>query len=52
VPERQRKILLMMKVYGASVAEVSQATEMSPSAVKVSVHRALKALAARLKGSA
>ena len=52
VPERQRKILLMMKVDGASVAEVAQATGMSPSAVKVSVHRTLKALAARMKGSA
>jgi RNA polymerase sigma-70 factor, ECF subfamily len=52
VPEKQRKILLMMKVEGASVAEVSAATGMSPSAVKVSVHRTLKALAARLKGSA
>jgi RNA polymerase sigma-70 factor, ECF subfamily len=52
VPERQRKILLMMKVDGASVAEVAQATGMSASAVKVSVHRTLKALAARLKGLA
>ncbi|HEY1227059.1 MAG TPA: sigma-70 family RNA polymerase sigma factor [Ramlibacter sp.] len=52
VPERQRRVLVMMKVDGASVAEVAQATGMSPSAVKVSVHRTLKALAARLKGSA
>lgn len=51
VPERQRRILLMMKVDGASVAEVAHATGMSPSAVKVSVHRTLKALAARMKGS-
>ena len=51
VPERQRRILLMMKVEGASVAEVAQVTGMSPSAIKVSVHRTLKTLAARLKGS-
>jgi RNA polymerase sigma-70 factor (ECF subfamily) len=52
LPEKQRKILLMMKVDGASVAEVSAATGMSASAVKVAVHRTLKALAARMKGSA
>jgi RNA polymerase sigma-70 factor (ECF subfamily) len=51
VPERQRKIVLMMKVEGASVAEVAAATRMSQSAVKVTVHRTLKALAAKLKGS-
>ena len=51
VPERQRRVLLMMKVDGASVAEIAAATGMSQSAVKVSVHRTLKALAAKLKGS-
>jgi RNA polymerase sigma-70 factor (ECF subfamily) len=50
VPERQRRVLVMMKVDGASVAEVAAATGMSPSAVKVSVHRTMKALAAKLKG--
>jgi RNA polymerase sigma factor (sigma-70 family) len=50
LPGKQRRILVMMKVEGASVAEVSAATGMSQSAVKVSVHRALKALAAKMRG--
>jgi DNA-directed RNA polymerase specialized sigma24 family protein len=40
----------MMKVDGASVAETAAAMGMSEVAVKVSVHRSLKALAARFKG--
>lgn len=49
LPARQREILVMMKVEGATVAEVSAAMGMSESAVKVSVHRSLKALAAKLR---
>jgi RNA polymerase sigma-70 factor (ECF subfamily) len=49
LPTRQRQILVMMKVEGASVAQVSAAMGMSESAVKVSVHRSLKALAAKLR---
>lgn len=52
LPERQRRALLMTKVEGASVAEAAAAIGMSPVAVKVSVHRGLKALAARVKGDA
>jgi RNA polymerase sigma-70 factor (ECF subfamily) len=52
LPERQRRVLLMMKVDGASVAEVSAATGMSESAVKVSVHRSLKMLAAKIRSPA
>ncbi len=47
LPERQRTILRMTKVDGASVAETALAVGMSEVAVKVSVHRSLKALAAR-----
>lgn len=49
---KQRLVLTMTKVEGASVAEAAAATGMSESAVKVSVHRSMKALAARLRGSA
>ena len=37
---------------GASVADTARATGMSESAVKVGVHRSLKALSAKLKGRA
>lgn len=49
LPTRQREILVMMKVEGATVAQVSAAMGMTPAAVKVSVHRSLKALAAKLR---
>lgn len=52
LPERQRRALLMTKVEGASVAEAAAAMGMSEVAVKVSVHRGIKALAARVKGDA
>ncbi len=48
--ERQRRVVLMMKVEGASVAETARATGMSESAVKTGLHRSLKALAARFRG--
>ena len=51
LPERQRRAVQMLKVDGASVAETAAATGMSEGAVKVSVHRSLKALAARFRSS-
>jgi len=50
LPQRHRRALVMMKLEGASVAEAAAATGMSESAVKVGVHRSLKALAAKVKG--
>jgi RNA polymerase sigma-70 factor, ECF subfamily len=50
LPERQRRALVMIKLEGASVAETALATGMSEASVKVGVHRAVKALAAKLKG--
>lgn len=44
LPEKQRNILLLMKVEGLTAAEVSVKTGMSISAVKVSAHRAMKSL--------
>jgi len=49
LPERQRLALKMTKVEGASVAETAVAMGMSEVAVKVGVHRSLKALVARFR---
>lgn len=49
LPERQRLPIVHMKLEGLSVAETAQLTGMSESAVKVGVHRGLKALAALLR---
>lgn len=46
LPEHQRLPILHMKLEGLSVIETAAATGMSESAVKVGVHRGLKALAA------
>lgn len=50
LPDGQRLPIVHMKLQGLSVIETAQATGMSESAVKVGVHRGLKALAARMKG--
>ncbi|MGE5523886.1 MAG: sigma-70 family RNA polymerase sigma factor [Rhodospirillaceae bacterium] len=49
LPERQRVALTCMKLEGLSVVETAKRTGMSESAVKVTVHRALKTLAARMR---
>jgi RNA polymerase sigma-70 factor (ECF subfamily) len=51
LPERQRLPILHVKLEGLSVAETARRTGMSESAVKVGVHRGLKALAARIRGT-
>jgi RNA polymerase sigma-70 factor (ECF subfamily) len=50
LPDRQRLPILYMKLQGLSVVETAQITGMSASAVKVGVHRGLKALAAKIRG--
>jgi RNA polymerase sigma-70 factor (ECF subfamily) len=50
LPERQRLPIQYMKLEGRSVIETARATGMSESAVKVGVHRGLKALAAMIRG--
>lgn len=50
LPPRQREVLVMLKLAGASVAETARATGQSEASVKVGVHRGLKALAARFGG--
>ena len=51
LPEGQRRPIVCMKLEGLSVAETARITKMSESAVKVAVHRGLKALAARIRGA-
>ena len=49
LPARQRLPILFMKIEGLSVSETARRTGMSEAAVKVAVHRGLKALAAKLR---
>lgn len=44
LPEKQRTVVQMVKIDGLSVAEAAEKTGYSPSDIKVTVHRALKAL--------
>ena len=50
LPERQRLPIIHMKLHGMSVVEAARITGMSESAVKVGVHRGLKALAVMIRG--
>jgi len=47
LPERQRRIITMMKLEGYTADDVAKALNMSLSAVKVAAHRAYKTLALR-----
>ena len=49
LPDRQRLPIVHVKLEGLSVAETARLTGMSESAVKVGVHRGLKALAAMIR---
>ncbi|MGZ7457691.1 sigma-70 family RNA polymerase sigma factor [Pseudomonas sp. Ma2-10] len=51
LPERQRFSILHVKLEGLSVSETAQRTGLSESAVKIGIHRGLKALAARINGA-
>jgi RNA polymerase sigma-70 factor, ECF subfamily len=51
LPDRQRLPIVHVKVQGLSVAEAARMTGMSESAVKVGVHRGLKALALMIRES-
>ena len=52
LPDRQRLPIVYMKLEGLSVSETAHRTGMSESAVKVGVHRGLKALAAKVREEA
>lgn len=47
LPDKQRLPILHVKIEGLSVAETARRTGLSESAVKVGIHRGLKALAKR-----
>jgi RNA polymerase sigma-70 factor (ECF subfamily) len=49
LPDRHRLPIVHVKIEGLSVAEAAKATGMSESAVKVGIHRGLKALAALIR---
>jgi RNA polymerase sigma-70 factor (ECF subfamily) len=50
LPERQKLPILHVKIEGRSIAEVAQLTGLSEPAVKIGVHRGLKALALKIRG--
>ncbi|TAK87688.1 MAG: sigma-70 family RNA polymerase sigma factor [Betaproteobacteria bacterium] len=52
LPDRQRLPIVHTKLEGLTVTEAARATGMSESAVKVGVHRGLKALAEMIRGDA
>ena len=52
LPDQQRLPIVHMKLEGLSVVETARMTGMSVSAVKVGVHRGLKALAAMIRNEA
>jgi RNA polymerase sigma-70 factor, ECF subfamily len=49
LPDRQRLPILYVKIEGASVTDTAVRTGMSESAVKVGIHRGLRALAERIR---
>ena len=49
LPDRQRLPILYVKIEGASVTDTAIRTGMSESAVKVGIHRGLKALAEKIR---
>jgi RNA polymerase sigma-70 factor, ECF subfamily len=49
LPDRQRLPILYVKIEGASVTDAAIRTGMSESAVKVGIHRGLKALAGKIR---
>jgi RNA polymerase sigma factor (sigma-70 family) len=52
LPQRQRLPILCVKIEGASVSDAARRTGLSESAVKVGIHRGIKALAAKLRSMA
>lgn len=49
LPEKQQKVVVLMKINGLSVREVGKILSLSESAVKVNAHRAYKALKKQLE---
>ena len=51
LPDQQRLPIVHTKLEGLSVKETAELTGMSESAIKVGVHRGLKALALKIRSS-
>ncbi len=51
LPDRQRLPIVHVKLQGLSVTETARLTGLSESAVKIGVHRGLKALAMKIQGT-
>lgn len=51
LPDRHRLPIVHVKLHGLSVVEAARLTGMSESAIKIGVHRGLRALAARIRGT-
>jgi RNA polymerase sigma-70 factor (ECF subfamily) len=49
LPEKQRRLVTEVKIEGRSIEETSRSSGLTPSAVKVGVHRAVNALAKRFR---
>lgn len=52
LPDQHRLPIIHTKLDGLSVLEAAKITGMSESAIKIGVHRGLKALAAKIRGNA
>ncbi|MFB9951520.1 sigma-70 family RNA polymerase sigma factor [Rhizobium puerariae] len=52
LPEKQRNLIRQVKLEGQSVADAASLAGQTESAVKVAIHRSLKALAEKLRGGA
>lgn len=50
IPPRPADLIRQVRIDGATIAEAAQRSGMSETAVKVSIHRGLKALTARFSG--
>lgn len=50
IPERSSMLIRQVKLEGASISEVAATSGMTESAVKVAIHRGLKALTTRFAG--
>jgi RNA polymerase sigma-70 factor (ECF subfamily) len=49
LPDRQRLPIQYVKIEGDSIADAAQRTGLSESAVKIGIHRGLKALAGKIR---
>jgi RNA polymerase sigma-70 factor (ECF subfamily) len=51
LPARQRNAILQVKIHGLSIEEAARSSGLSESNVKISIHRGLNKLMARIRGS-